>query len=81
MSRNSLMTIWPLILLALCGCAPRTIAVRDCPKPPVLEAAQLIPGTEPLLFPQCLNEILAETSTPSCAALQQWLNSIEAVNR
>ena len=68
-----------LILMALSGCAARTIALPECPKPPPLRAALKIPAPDPLLFQKCLAEALALTSaqslTPSCQALSDWRSS------
>ena len=83
MLKVSLMPILPLLLWGLSGCASRTIAVADCPKAAPLPARLQVPAPDPEIFPQCLNQLLAQTSamglTPSCALVQTWLSAFETI--
>ena len=80
--RNKLSISIVLIILSnLSGCATRTIASQYLPKEAPLSQPLQVPAPDPLLFPKCLTELLAQTSaqglTPSCQQLLDWQSSTQ----
>lgn len=64
------------ILLAMSGCATRTLGVQECPKEAPRTVELKVPGPDPLLFQECLMQLLAQISAQdlpkSCSALRDW---------